>query len=252
MNHRCTAQRSLVNLTVILLLIALLLSACSIQSIDFDLTLYPDDRFDAHTRITLPAAALALVGSEALEAQFEEMEQQAVGEGVKFSWRKERSGSADEVAYSIGMSGTGYDNLSEFGIEVEKIQFEGKEALSVSASSPTDLYGAQSTFRLHVGKIIQTNNRRDGNSTIVWTGNDVLQAIVTPKGGTNWFTTILVILGVAAVVVIAFVFLRRRSLSPMAAVAPITGRGAFCPHCGQPTLPDAKFCMSCGQSLSPM
>lgn len=239
---------------LVILSLTVLLSACG-GTMETDLTLYINDRFDAHIRATLPAAALALSGgAEALEAQFKEAEKQAASQDFEFSWRRERSGSADGVAYSFDMSGTGYENLSQFNIEVNKTQVEGEEALSVSAGRLTDLDDAQSTFRLHVGKIIETDNRRESNSTIVWTGDESLRAIVTPKSDTNWLPTILVILGIAAAAVVAFIFLRRRPIGRVVTATttpPVVRTGRFCPHCGQPTQPDSRFCMSCGQAIPP-
>ena len=105
-----------------------------------------------------------------------------------------------------------------------------------------------------MGKILQTDNQRSGNNTIVWTGTEMLQAIVTPASSTNWLVILLVVLAVAAVAAIAFVVLRRRPASQAVTattVTPIARAGAFCPHCGQPVQPGAKFCMSCGQAIPP-
>lgn len=242
-------------LIVTLLSFALLLSACG-GTIETDLTLYTGDRFDATSRITTPAQGLMLVGGvEAIESQFKEMEQQATAEGAKFSWRKESSRNADEIAYRISIGGTGYEALADaYGINVQKTQFQGKDALSITANPNYDLSGVQNTVRLHVGKILQTDNQRSGNNTIVWTGTESLLAIVTPASSTNWLTILLIVLAVAAVAALAFAFLRRRPASQVAtatAAAPIATKGAFCPHCGQPTQPGAKFCMSCGQALPP-
>jgi len=254
-NYRTTSVRRFVIVMSILLLVTLFLSACG-GIIETDLTLYSGDRFDATSRVTVPAASLALVGgAAALDAQFNELEQQALVEGARFSWRKENSKNPDEVVYRISTSGTGYDNLSAaYSIQVQKVQHEGKDALSVSASPSVDMYGTQNTLRLHVGKILQTNNQRSGNNTIVWTGTEMLQAIVTPASSTNWLTILLVVLAVAAVAAIALVVSRRRPASQVATVttaAPIATRGGFCPHCGEPTQPGAKFCMSCGQAIPP-
>ncbi len=242
-------------LIVILVSFALILSACG-GSVETDLTLLTGDRFDATSRIVVPAAGLALVGgTAAIESQFRQMEQQAAAEGARFSWRKESSRSADEIVYRISISGTGYENLGDsYGIKVTKIQYQGQDALSVSANPNYDLSGMQNTVRIHVGKILQTNNQRSDDNTIVWTGTETLQAIVTPASSTNWLTIMLVLLAVAAVAALALVFLRRRpagQVAVAAAAVPVAGRGGFCPHCGQPTLPDAKFCMHCGQAIPP-
>ena len=255
MNHRSNTVRHSAIVIAVLLSLILLLSACG-GSIETDLTLYSGDRFDATSRITVPAAGLALVGGvEAIESQFKEMEQQAVAEGARFSWRKENAKSADEIVYRISISGTGYENLPDsYGIDVQKTQYQGQDALSISASPNYDLSGVQNTVRLHVGKILQTDNPRSGNNTIVWTGADTLQAIVTPASSTNWLTILLVVLAVAAVAAIALVFLRRRpagQLASVTTVAPVATKGAFCPHCGQPVQPGARFCMNCGQAIPP-
>lgn len=254
MNRRISFVKRSVILVAALLFLVLILSACT-GITEADLTLYTKDRFDATMRVTLPATAVVLAGgAEAFEAQLKEYEKIAASEDIKFSWRRERSGSADGVAYSFDMSGTGYENLSSFDIEVNKTQIEGEEALSVFARPLTSLDDAQSTLRLHVGKIIETDNRREGNSTIVWTGDDALRAIVTPKSDTNWLPTILVILGIAAAAVVAFIFLRRRPIGRVVAATttpPVVRTGRFCPHCGQPTQPDSRFCMSCGQAIPP-
>jgi len=183
------------------------------------------------------------------------MQQQAQAQGAKFSWRKVNSKSADEIVYRISVSGTGNENLAtSYNINIQKTQYQGQDALSVSASPNYDLSGVQNTVRLHVGKILQTNNQRSGNNTIVWTGNETLQAIVTPASSSNWLVILLVVLAVAAVAAIAFVFLRRRPAGQVATATtamPIIKTGAFCPHCGQPVQPGAKFCMSCGQAIPP-
>ena len=255
MSHRTpSVSRSAIVIAVVLSF-TLLLSACG-GSIETDLTLYTGDRYDATSRVSVPAAGLALVGGAgAIESQFKQMEQQAQAQGAKFSWRKENSKSADEIVYRISVGGTGYENLaSSYSINIQKTQYQGQDALSISASPNYDLSGVQNTVRLHVGKILQTDNQRSGNNTIVWTGTEMLQAIVTPASSTNWLVILLVVLAVAAVAAIAFVVLRRRPASQAVTattVAPIARAGAFCPHCGQPVQPGAKFCMSCGQAIPP-
>jgi len=251
---------------VILLLFALLLSACG-GSIETDLTLYSGDRFDATSRVTVPAAGLALVGgADAIESQFKQMEQQASTEGARFSWRKENSRSPDEIVYRISVGGTSYENLAtSYGINIQKTQYQGQDALSISASPNYDLSGVQNTVRLHVGKILQSDNwlqidnsdnwRSGGrNNTIVWSGTEPLQAIITPASSTNWLVILLVVLAIAVAAVVAFLLLRRHPPSQIATpaiAAPVIRAGGFCPHCGQPTQPGARFCMSCGQAIPP-
>lgn len=242
-------------LIVTLLSFALILSACG-GTIETDLTLYTNDRFDATSRITTPVEGLMLIGGvEAIESQFRELEQQATAEGAKFSWRKENSKNANEVAYRISIGGTGYGSLADsYGINVQKTQYEGKDALSIAANPNYDLSGVQNTVRLHVGKILQTNNQRVGNNTIVWTGMETLQAIITPASSTNWLTILLIVLALAAVAALALVFLRRRPASQVVTTtspSPVVQAGGFCAHCGQPTQAGARFCMSCGQAIPP-
>lgn len=242
-------------LIVTLLSFALILSACG-GTIETDLTLYTNDRFDATSRITTPVEGLMLVGGvEAIESQFREMQQQAVAEGARFSWRKENAKNANEVTYRITIGGTGYDGLADsYGINVQKTQYQGKDALSITANPNYDLSGVQNTVRLHVGKILQTNSQRVGSNTIVWTGMETLQAIVTPASSANWLPVLLVILGVAAVIAITAVIFLRRPASQVvtsASPSPVVQAGGFCAHCGQPTQPGARFCMSCGQAIPP-
>lgn len=241
-------------LIVTLFVFALLLSACG-GTIETDLTLYNNERFDATSRITMPAESLMLVGGvEAIESQFRAMQQQAVAEGARFSWRKENAKNANEVAYRITLGGTGYDGLADsYNIKVQKTQYQGQEALFVFANPNYDLSGVQSTMRLHVGKILQTDNQRADNNTIVWTGTERLQAIVTPASSTNWLPVLLIVLAVAAVAALAFVILRRRPAGQVAAAVTTTpaAAGGFCPSCGKPTQPGARFCMHCGQALPP-
>jgi len=254
MKHPISSARRSAALIAILGLLVLLLSACG-GSIETDLTLYTGDRFEATSRITTPVEGLMLVGgTEAIESQLRALEQQAVSEGVRFSWRKERSQNANEVVYRITIGGTGYENLADsYGINVEKTRYQGQDALSISASPNYDLSGMQNTVRLHVGKILQTDNPRSGNNTIVWTGTERLQAIVTPASSTNWPTILLLVLALGAVAVGALIVWRRRPAGRVAAV--VTGApaatGGFCPACGQPTQPGAGFCMHCGQALPP-
>ncbi len=255
MSHRTASMRRLAIMTSMLLSLILLLSACG-GSIETDLTLFSDDRFDATSRIAVPASSLALLGgSAALDAQFEELEQQAVAEGAEVSWRKEGSKNPDEVVYRISVGGVGYEYLTEaYDIQVERITLDGQEALSVSANPSVDMYGTQNTVRLHVGKIIQTDNQRSGNNTIVWTGTDDLQAIVTPASSTNWLAILGGVIAVAALAAVVFVIRGRHSarrFSPLPVATPLATRGAFCPHCGQPIQAGAKFCMKCGQAVSP-
>lgn len=242
-------------LIVILVSFAFILSACG-GSIETDLTLLTDDRFDATSRIVVPAVDLMLVGGvEAIEAQFRELEQQATAEGVKFSWRKESSRNPNEIVYRISVSSTGYEKLADsYGINIQKTQYQDRDALLVSADPNYDLSGMQNTLRIHVGKILETDNQRSDDDTVVWTGTETLQAIVTPASSTNWLTIVLVLLAVAAVAALALVFLRRRPAGQVAvatAAVPVAERGGFCPHCGQPTPPDAKFCMHCGEPIPP-
>lgn len=242
-------------LIVTLLSFALSLAACG-GTIETDLTLRTDERFDATSRITAPVAGLALVGgTEAIEAQFREMEQQAKAGGTKFTWRRENSRSADQIVYRVSLSGKGYEGLAQaYGVRVQKTQYQGQDALAVSSNPNYDLSGMESTVRLHVGKILQTNNRRSGNSTIIWSSTEKLQAIVTPASSTNWLTLVLIVLAVAAVAAIALLLLRRRPAGQVATAtttAAVARPGGFCPHCGQPASPGAKFCMHCGGAIPP-
>lgn len=231
---------------------ALLLGACG--TIETDLTLRTNERFDAISQITVPVAVLALAGgAEAIESQFREIEQQAVVEGVEFSWGKERSGNADEVVYRISLSGTGYAALADtFGIQIESTQYDGKEALHVYAGPNYDLSEMEHTIRLHVGRILQTNNQRVDNNTIVWTGMETLEAIVTPASETGGLTVLLVSLVTVMVIVLAILLLRQRLVGRAATTTvptEIARYGGVCPHCGQPTPPGTRFCMYCGNPL---
>lgn len=255
MNQYISPVRRSIILIIALLSFALFLSGCA--TVETDLTLYSDDRFEATSRITASVEGVVLAGGvEAIESQFKEMEQRASAEGARFSWRKGSSRNTNEVVYHFSIGGTGYENLAgSYGINIQKTQYQGQDALSISASPNYDSSGVQNTVRVHVGKILQTNNQRSGNNTIVWTGAESLQAIVTPASSTNWLPILLVVL--ATVAALTFIVLRRRPVSQVATVtsatttAPIMKTGAFCPHCGQPTQPGAKFCMSCGQAIPP-
>jgi hypothetical protein len=254
-SHGTTTVRRPAIMIAVVLSFTLLLSACG-GSVETDLTLYTGDRYEATSRLSVPAASLTLIGgAQAIESSLKQMEQKVKAEGATFSWRKENAKSANEVVYRIATSGAGYDRLtSDYNIRVQKVQWEGKDALSVSASPSADLYGTQSTLRLHVGKILQTDNQRSGANIIVWTGSEALQAVVTPASRTKWLVILLVILAVAALAAIVWVFLRRRPAGQVATAStamPIIRTGAFCPHCGQQVQPGAKFCMSCGEVVPP-
>lgn len=238
-----------------LLFVVVLLNACG-GTIETDLTLRTDERFDATSRITVPVEALALVGgTEAVEAQFREIEQQAIAESVKFAWRREKSRSAGQIVYRVSLSGRGYEGLAEaYGVKVQKTQYQGQDALAVSSAPNYGLSGMESTVRLHVGKILETNNRRSDNNTIIWSSTEKLQAIVTPASDTGWLLPLIVVLLVAVVAVLAVLLLRRRPAgqvvrAPTAASA--AGPGGFCPQCGQPVYPGAKYCMYCGGAIPP-
>jgi predicted nucleic acid-binding Zn ribbon protein len=254
MKHPIPPARRSAALIAILCSFVLLLSACG-GSIETDLTLYTGDRFEATSRITTSVEGLMLVGgAETIEAQLREVEQQAVSENARFSWGKERSRNANEVVYRITVGGTGYEKLANlFGIDIQKTKYRGQDALSISAEPNYDLSDMQNTVRLHVGKILQTDNQRSGNNTIVWTGTERLQAIVTPASSTNWPTILLLVLALAAVAVGALIVWRRRPAGQVAAVVTATpaAAGGFCPACGQPIQPGARFCMHCGQALPP-
>lgn len=253
MSHHTSSGKSPAALVATLLSLTLILSACG-GIIETDLTLYANDRFDATSRITLPAQSLMLIGgTEAIDSQFRELEQEAVAQGAKFSWRKENSKNVNEIVYRMTIGGTGYEGLADsFGIYVQKTEYNGQEALTVTASPNYDLSGAQNTVRLHVGKILETTNQRSDNNTILWSGTESLQAIVTPASSTNWLVILLVILAVAAVLALALIFLRRRSAGQPAMASRSVQRTAsagFCPHCGRPTQPGSRFCMNCGKAI---
>jgi hypothetical protein len=244
------------SLMVFFLLFALLLSACG-GSVKNDLTLFGGDRLDLSFRLSLSAADLSAEGGAgAIESQLKQIQQQAQAQGAKFSWRREDAQRAGEIAYRVTVGGASYEELVStynININIQKTKYQGHDALSISAG-PNGMADVENPLRVHVGKILQTDNQRSGNNTIVWDGTDHLDAIVTPASRTNWPVILLVILAVAALAACVFVFLRRR---PASKVAPNTtsaapaARWGFCPHCGQPMQPGAKFCMDCGQVVPP-
>lgn len=253
MNQPILTIRHSASLLIVLLALTLALSACG-GSAEADLTLYPGGRFQAEIQVTVPAIMTADLGPGVLDSRLREVEEQLKAENMTFSWRKGKSQNPDQAVYNISIGGQSYDSLdSVFSIAVEETNYQGQDALLITARPNRDLSDADSTIRLHVGKVLKTSNQVLGNNTVVWSGAESLEAIVTPASSMSWSAILLLILIVVAAGA-AYIVLRRRPARQAVSVAPPAPEvqpGRFCPHCGQPTQPGAKFCMHCGQSILP-
>lgn len=238
--------------------IGLVLGACE-ATVETDLTLRSNERFNATSRVKIPIEMLVSADAtvEDIENQFRFTEAGAEYEDLKFSWRREKSQSPDEIVYLLSLSGKGYDSLNElFKLKIEKTILDDKEVLRVYAEP--DAIAAEDmehTLRLHVGRILQTNNYRMDDKTILWTGTDTLEAIVIPLGDLSWPVVLIGVLATATLAGLVVVLFSRRHSVRQVAQVPKPGSfaqsGWFCPNCGQPNSPGAKFCMHCGRALPP-
>lgn len=248
-------RSSLLWVPLVIVFALVVLSSCG--TADLDVTLQPEEQFEIEMTATAPVSALALLGGEeALEQQLEESAEAAAAENIALTWRKARAPSSGEVAYVITMTGAGYSMLSNLGMLVEPIEYDGRDALSFSFDS--NYVSSESmefeALTLHAGEVLETNGEQTGRGTVVWENpSGTLTAIVTPASQSN--TSLIVVLAVVAVAAIAAFVLYRmvRSRRPAPATVATEAGGApsypasVCGQCGAPLQPGAKFCMQCGQ-----
>lgn len=225
-----------------LLLIALLVVGCGGQ-IDQTVTLYKDEAWAAEMSISLPAEAVALLGSTAeLDQSIEDGVAEIRAMGADASWSSSREDTT--LIYTIESSGEGYAVLQEtvFGgnAEIYSQNVGGEEQIYFAYNGGGDLSGAFFTLTLVGGEIISSNGQQIDDSTVQWTNMyGPMEAVLVGKSRFNiWLVLIpLVLLGGIGVVAVAG-----------GGLFFLSSRPAFCPHCGAQMSRGAKFCPACGQA----
>ena len=213
----------------------LLLSGCI--NMREEITLKPDENWEAYIEITVPAATVQMVGEEQLkssQADWEKQQKEYEGQGVKAKLDSKKESNGDYV-YSVTMSGKGYDllNQTSFGgdatiktLENGHIQFK----LDPGAGDMTSLtqMGGSLTFVLKAGKVHSANGTIKGG-TVTWENPTTpLEAEVSPGGGGGGGSTVLIVvlvllaLVVLVVVVVVLLYMRgKKKQQPPAAMPPM-------------------------------
>lgn len=273
MTHRTHPRLRSFFLVVTLLLLVLLAAACG-GTLETDVTLYSSGKWEASSRLQMPASALSLAGGASmLEQSFEQTVAEEAAKGVTFSYKAEKAGKSDALAYRLDMKGDDFATLTEIGLNAEPTEYDGQEAWAISYSPTGDLSAMEQTMRVHVGKILMSETTQEDKGTLVGGSSRPINAVIIPKSPFNPWVIIFPVLAGVIIGGAVFAFVRRKqgaasqpaptampapSAMPASLAAPYVPRpqiapagGIACPNCGKPTLPASKFCMNCGAPVQP-
>jgi hypothetical protein len=222
--------------------IAVFTVACG-GDVERDVTLYPDENWQADLIFTIPIEALALVGSvEEIEAELEGEIVELKERGVDASWSSSRQDTL--IIYTIEMKGIGYGLLNEvvFDRDATIMLLEGEQEGQIYFLYPMsrDPFSAgKNTLKLNVGEVVSSNGEAVDRGTLQWVNAGRAEAVATPKSRTNLGLILLlaVIVGGAG----GGYWFYRQQQSP-AVVTTTTP----CGQCQAPLSPQAQFCPNCG------
>jgi hypothetical protein len=236
----------------VIIALSLLLSACG-ATLETDLTLYTDERYAVTMTVTVSAEVLVVTGPEAIKSQLNQFVAEAKAEGAQARWYQGRAKQAGSAVYVIEMNGKGYTSKTiRDTFRLTWLDYQGRKALKVETSPQSLSSGlAMGVVTLHAGEILASNGKKIGNDSVRWdTPVTGIQAIVIPKSQTSAWP-IVGILIVLLILAAGGYFAHRRGYFRIGGgVVPAPAlSGSFCPYCGQPTQPGARFCMSCGKEL---
>jgi len=244
-------------LGVLLLVLALILSACGV--VEQEVTLAKDEKWSAETRLTLDQQTLALINPADIEQKLEAAKADMSSIDVSYKWKKHTNDDGS-LTYTINTSGTGYNVLNtavfDGGASIQTIDEDGTTEFSYTAIGDFSDYA----LVLHVGEVIETNGVVSDKGEVSWRGMGTqMYARIKPKSGMDIKWLLLVGGGIVLIALAAyFAFFRSRTTSNNRYASYATsyhsasGRklkidsGAYCQRCGGKLNPNGTFCPHCG------
>lgn len=208
--------------TIVLLVLAGVLGGC-IQ-IRQELTLMPEEKWEARMEMTVPASAVSMVGEEQLQelevqGKSEQERLQAQGISAQVSTRKTDQG---DYVLSVQMSGQGWELLNRTVFtgtaQIEPAGERLRFSYNPSKQGEMDLsslyqFGGKYTFILNAGTIYSSNATKVSGGTATWenpTGEITAEVGLSAGGMPLWLIIVLVVVGVVLLVaIIAFILFRR-------------------------------------------
>lgn len=199
-----------VALGVMLLLGALLLSSCGAR-VEYNVSLYSGERWEAEMRVPVSSAQIALAGGEAevdaaLETSLAEKGQ------ADLEWEKIRE--QDQIIYRLSSQGQGWENLNQEVFDGEATIHEGSHSGEIYFRfEPLSLGLGEMPLRLTGKEIVSSNANQVDGGTAIW--YDVLasyggaEAVLIPTRrsllrlpslnlGKGFFTYLAIVLGLGA------------------------------------------------------
>ena len=236
-------------ISLLMMLSALVLAGCSQES---DLTLYNDQSWEFISGFTydpdgipevpldspliqeiLGAGGISSLTPDSLgDSGLEMLADTYRKEGYRVETNQEQVIGGD-TRHTMTITGRGWDRLAtmlsgplleEFGLPAADVAIAetGDRAVHFVVALPIDTYGLGSTlpieFRLHGGRVLETNAHEVRGGTATWFGvNSLMEATVTPRSPIN--RTLIIGIAVGAVVLLGggfllFALLGNRSQRP--------------------------------------
>ena len=251
-----SSNKKEIALGILLLMLALILSACGV--VEQEVTLAKDEKWKAETRLTLDQQTLALISPADIEQRLEAAKEDMSSINVSYKWKKHTNDDGS-LTYAINTSGTGYDMLNSAVFDgeasIQTIDEDGTAEFNYTAFGDFSDY----SLVLHVGEVIETNGVVSDKGKVSWHGMGTqMYAKIKPKSGMNIMWFLLVGGGIVLIALaVYFAFFRSGATSNRnASYAPSyrspsgralkTNSGAYCQRCGGKLNPNGTFCPHCG------
>jgi hypothetical protein len=175
-------------------------------------------------------------------------------DGIRAEWGRYDLEDEGNVSYRIHSQGQGWVKLNTHFFDNQAL-IEADET-----SNPRRVYffydpvgsvvgfSQHQTLTLTGGKILSSNGIQEDNHSVTWNNPaGPIEAVLTEAPSSSWLPYLLILLGFTLLVVsiIGIVWrLRKPKLKSIPVQKP--DRGQYCPNCGTPFLPEARFCPTCG------
>ncbi len=204
-----------------LLVLAGILGGCF--QIRQELTLMPEEKWEARVEMTVPASVISMVGEEQLQelesqSKTETERLQAQGVSAQVSTRKTDQG---DFVLSVQMAGQGWEVLNRAAFtgtaRLEPVGERLRFSYNPAQQGEMDLsslyqFGGKYTFVLNAGTIYSSNATQVSGGTAIWenpTGEITAEVGLSTGGMPLWLIVVLVAVGVVLLAGVAVVVLVR-------------------------------------------